>query len=82
MITIKIKRQSGVEHTFNVYKVAMTPNNDVIITAHYDNNNSLRFNKWAIGVGDTVYFNDTSFEVNNLTDLLRLQNILVDLKDK
>lgn len=81
MITIKIKRTSGAEHTFNVYKVAMTPNNDVIITAHYDNN-ILRLNKWAIGVGDTVYFNDTSFKVNNLTDLLKLQNILVDLKDK
>ena len=82
MITIKIKRQSGAEHTFNVYKVVMTPNNDVIITAHYDNNNILRFNKWAIGVGDTVYFNYTSFEVNNLTDLISLQNILVDLKYK
>ena len=82
MITIKIKRTSGAEHTFNVYKVVMTPTNNIIITAHYDNNNILRFNKWAICVGDTVYFNDTSFEVNNLTDLIRLQNILVDLKDK
>lgn len=82
MITIKIKRQSGAEHTFNVYKVATTPNNDILLTAHYDNNNILRFNKWAIGIGDTIYFNDTSFEVNNLIDLAKLQNILVDLKDK
>lgn len=82
MITIKIKRQSGVEHTFNVYKVAMTPNNDVLVTAHYDNYNNIRFNKWAIGIGDTVYFNDTTFEVNNLTDLATLKNIIVDVKDE
>lgn len=82
MITIKIKRASGVEHTFNVYKVAMTPINSLLVTMHFGINNELKMNKWAIGVGDTVYFNDTSFEVNNLTDLLRLQNILVDLKDK
>lgn len=82
MITIKIKRQSGAEHTFNVYKVATTPNNDILLTAHYDNYDNIRLNKWAIGVGDTVYFNDTTFEVNNLTDLATLKNILVDVKDK
>lgn len=82
MITIKIKRQSGAEHTFNVYKVAMTPNNDILLTAHYDNYNNIILNKWAIGVGDTVYFNDTTFEVNNLTDLATLKNIIVDVKDK
>lgn len=82
MITIKIKRASGVEHTFNVYKVAMTPINSLLVTMHFGINNELKMNKWAIGVGDTVYFNDTSFEVNNLTDLISLQNILVDLKDK
>ena len=82
MITIKIKRQSGAEHTFNVYKVATTPNDDVLLTAHYDNYNNIRLNKWAIGVGDTVYFNDTTFEVNNLTDLATLKNIIVDVKDK
>ena len=82
MITIKVRRENGKEHTFNVYKVATTPNNNLIVTAHYDNNNTLRLNKWAIGVGDTVYFNDTSFEVNNLMDLVKLRNIIVDLKDK
>ena len=29
MITIKIKRTSGAEHTFNVYKVAVTPTNSL-----------------------------------------------------
>lgn len=82
MITIKIKRASGTEHTFNVYKVAMTPINSLLVTMHFGINNELKMNKWAIGVGDTVYFNDTSFKVNNLTDLISLQNILVDLKDK
>lgn len=82
MITIKVKRSSGKEHTFNVHKVVITPTKDILITAHFGINNEIRMNKWAIGVGDTVYFNDTSFEVNNLTDLIRLQNILVDLKDK
>jgi len=82
MITIKIKRTSGAEHTFNVYKVAMTPINSLLVTMHFGINNELKMNKWAIGVGDTVYFNDTSFKVNNLTDLISLQNILVDLKDK
>ena len=82
MITVKIKRPSGAEHTFNVYKVATTPNDDVLLTVHYDRYNTIRLNKWAIGVGDIVYFNDTTFEVNNLTDLAKLKNIIVDVKDK
>ena len=82
MLTIKIRRKSGKEHTFNVYKVITTPLTDCIVMFHPGIDGTLKFNKWAIGVGDTVYFNDTSFEVNNLTDLIRLQNILVDLKDK
>ena len=82
MITIKVKRSSGKEHTFNVYKVVITPTKDVLITAHFGINNEIRMNKWAISVGDTVYYNNTSFKVNDINDIAKLQNILVDLKDK
>ena len=82
MITIKVRRENGKEHTFNVHKVVVTPSGRLIVTAHFGIDGFIKFNKWAIGVGDTVYFNDTTFEVNNLTDLAKLQNILVDLKDK
>lgn len=82
MITIKVKRPTSEEHTFNVHKVVITPTKDILITAHFGINNEIRMNKWAIGIGDTVYYNDTSFKVNDINDIAKLQNILVDLKDK
>ena len=42
MITIKIKRTSGAEHTFNVYKVAVTPTNRLLVTMHFGINNELK----------------------------------------
>lgn len=82
MITIKIKRTSGAEHTFNVYKVAVTPTNRLLVTMHFGINNELKMNKWAIGVGDTIFYNDTSFKINNLEDVEKFSKILIELKDK
>ena len=45
MITIKIKRTSGAEHTFNVYKVAATPTKSLLVTMHFGINNELKMNK-------------------------------------
>lgn len=28
------------------------------------------------------YYNDTSFKVNDINDIAKLQNIIIDLKDK
>ena len=81
MITIKVRRKNGKEHTFNVHKVVTTPTNDLVITVHYGINNELKMNKWAIGVGDTVYYNDTVFKVKDINDVAELKNTLIALKD-
>lgn len=82
MITIKVRRKNGKEHTFNVHKVVVTPGGHLIVTMHFGINDELKMNKWAIGVEDTVYYNNTSFKVNNIDDVTKLRNILIDLKDK
>lgn len=82
MITIKVRRENGKEHTFNVYKVAVTPINSLLVTMHFGINNELKMNKWAIGVGDTIFYNDTSFKINNLEDVEKFSKILIELKDK
>ena len=82
MITIKVRRKNGKEHTFNVYKVVVSPAGHLIVTMHFGINDELKMNKWAIGVEDTVYYNNTFFKVNNIDDITKLRNILIDLKDK
>lgn len=49
---------------------------------HFGINNELKMNKWAIGVGDTIFYNDTSFKINNLEDVEKFSKILIELKDK
>lgn len=82
MITIKVRRKNGKEHTFNVYKVVVTPTNSLLVTMHYGINDELKMNKWAIGIGDTIFYNDTSFKINNLDDVEKFRKILIELKDK
>lgn len=82
MITIKVKRSSGKEHTFNVHKVVVTPTGRLIVTAHFGIDGYIKFNKWAIGEGDTIFYNDTSFKINNLDDVEKFRQILIELKDK
>lgn len=82
MITIKIRRKTGKEHTFNVYKVVTTPLTDNIVTFHLGLNGSLQFNKWAIGVDDTIFYNNTSFKINTFEDIQTFIKILIELKDK
>lgn len=82
MITIKVRRKNGKEHTFNVHKVVVTPTNRLLVTMHYGINNELKMNKWAIGVDDTIFYNDTSFKINNLDDVEKFRKILIELKDK
>lgn len=82
MITIKVRRENGKEHTFNVHKVVVTPAGRLIVTAHFGIDGYIKFNKWAIGVGDTIFYNDTSFKINNLDDVEKFRNLLVELKDK
>ena len=82
MITIKVRRANGKEHTFNVHKVVVTPANRLIITIHIGIDGYTKFNKWAIGVGDTIFYNDTSFKINNLEDVETFRKLLIELKDK
>ena len=82
MITIKVRRKNGKEHTFNVYKVVVTPAGRLIVTAHFGIDGYIKFNKWAIGVGDTIFYNDTSFKVDSLEDVEKFRKILIELKDK
>lgn len=82
MITIKIRRKTGKEHTFNVYKVVVTPLTDSIVMLHPGLDGSLKMNKWAIGVGDTIFYNNTSFKINTLEDVKTFRKILIELKDK
>lgn len=82
MITIKVRRKNGKEHTFNVHKVVVTPAGRLIVTMHYGINNELKMNKWAMGVDDTIFYNDTSFKINNLDDVEKFRKILIELKDK
>lgn len=82
MITIKVRRENGKEHTFNVHKVVVTPAGRLIVTAHFGIDGYIKFNKWAIGVGDTIFYNNTSFKINNLDDVEKFRNLLVELKDK
>lgn len=82
MITIKVRRKNGKEHTFNVYKVVVSPAGHLIVTMHYGINDELKMNKWAIGVDDTIFYNDTSFKINNLDDIEKFRKILIELKDK
>lgn len=82
MITIKVRRENGKEHTFNVHKIAITPTNRLLVTMHYGINDELKMNKWTIGVGDTIFYNDTSFKINSLEDVEKFRNLLVELKDK
>ena len=82
MITITVERSTGKKHTFNVYKIAITPTNSLLVTMHYGINDELKMNKWAISVGDTVYYNNISFKINNIDDVTKLRNILIDLKYK
>lgn len=82
MITIKVRRENGKEHTFNVHKVVVTPAGRLIVTAHIGIDGYIKFNKWAIGVGDTIFYNDTSFKINTLEDVENFRNLLVELKDK
>ena len=82
MITIKVRRENGKEHTFNVHKVVVTPAGRLIVTAHFGIDGYIKFNKWAIGVGDTIFYNDTSFKINTLEDVENFRNLLVELKDK
>ena len=82
MITIKVRRENGKEHTFNVHKVVVTPPGRLIVTAHFGIDGYIKFNKWAIGVGDTIFYNDTSFKINTLEDVENFRNLLVELKDK
>ena len=82
MITIKVRRKNGKEHTFNVYKVIVTPITDVIVTFHLGLDGSLQFNKWGIGVDDTIFYNNTSFKINTVEDIKTFRKILIDLKDK
>lgn len=82
MITIKVRRENGKEHTFNVHKVVVTPAGRLIVTAHFGIDGYIKFNKWAIGVGDTIFYNDTSFKVDSLEDVEKFRQILIELKDK
>lgn len=82
MITIKVRRENGKEHTFNVHKVVVTPAGRLIVTAHFGIDGYIKFNKWAIGVGDTIFYNDISFKINSLEDVEKFRKILVELKDK
>lgn len=82
MITIKVRRENGKEHTFNVHKVVVTPAGRLIVTAHFGIDGYIKFNKWAIGEGDTIFYNDTSFKINNLEDVEKFRKILIELKDK
>lgn len=82
MITIKVRRENGKEHTFNVHKVVVTPAGRLIVTAHFGIDGYIKFNKWAIGVGDTIFYNDTSFKINSIEDVEKFRNLLVELKDK
>jgi len=82
MLTIKVRRKNGKEHTFNVHKVIVTPPNHYIITTHVGIDGYIKFNKWAIGVDDTIFYNDTSFKINNLDDVEKFRKILIELKDK
>lgn len=82
MITIKVRRENGKEHTFNVHKVVVTPAGHLIVTAHFGIDGYIKFNKWAIGVGDTIFYNDTSFKINSLEDVEKFRKLLVELKDK
>lgn len=82
MITIKVRRENGKEHTFNVHKVVVTPAGRLIVTAHFGIDGYIKFNKWAIGVGDTIFYNNTSFKVDSLEDVEKFRNLLVELKDK
>jgi len=82
MITIKIRRKNGKEHTFNVYKVITTPVTDCIVMFHPGIDSTLKFNKWAIGVDDTVFYNNTSFKINTVEDIQTFRKILIELKDK
>ena len=82
MITIKVRRENGKEHTFNVHKVVVTPAGRLIVTAHIGIDGYIKFNKWTIGVGDTIFYNDTSFKINTLEDVENFRNLLVELKDK
>ena len=82
MITIKVRRENGKEHTFNVHKVVVTPAGRLIVTAHFGIDGYIKFNKWAIGVGDTIFYNDTSFKINSLEDVEKFRQILIELKDK
>ena len=82
MITIKVRREHGKEHTFNVHKVVVTPAGRLIVTAHFGIDGYIKFNKWAIGVGDTIFYNNTSFKVDSLEDVEKFRKILIELKDK
>lgn len=82
MITIKVRRENGKEHTFNVHKVVVTPARRLIVTAHFGIDGFIKFNKWAIGVDDTIFYNDTSFKINNLEDVETFRKLLIELKDK
>lgn len=82
MITIKVRRENGKEHTFNVHKVVVTPAGRLIVTAHFGIDGYIKFNKWAIGVGDTIFYNDTSFKIDSLDDVEKFRKLLVELKDK
>lgn len=82
MITIKVRRENGKEHTFNVHKVVVTPAGRLIVTAHFGIDGYIKFNKWAIGVGDTIFYNNTSFKVDSLEDVEKFRKILIELKDK
>lgn len=82
MITIKVRRANGKEHTFNVHKVVVTPVQDFIITTHTGIDGYTKFNKWAIGVDDTIFYNNTSFKINNLEDVETFRKLLLELKDK
>lgn len=82
MITIKVRRENGKEHTFNVYKVVVTPISDYIITTHIGIDGYIKMSKWAIGLNDTIFYNNTSFKINNLEDIETFRKILIELKDK
>lgn len=82
MITIKVRRENGKEHTFNVHKVVVTPAGRLIVTAHFGIDGYIKFNKWALGVGDTIFYNDTSFKIDSLEDVEKFRKLLIELKDK
>ena len=43
MITIKVRRENGKEHTFNVHKFVVTPPGRLIVTSHFGIDGYIKF---------------------------------------